>query len=170
MAVCVMQFCLGLILVTRAGEYFFQVFDWYATATSIVIIATVEVICISYVYGAKRLFKHAETMLGPRRCFSRYLWITLWYAVTPAFTLIIFVSMIVDYKPPVFSNGEEFPDWTIVLGWCLACISIVPIPITAAIAIFRNRHNLKQVDIHPLSRIRLVSTQDSLNRFLGKIT
>uniref|UniRef100_A0A5K3EXZ6 Sodium:neurotransmitter symporter family protein n=1 Tax=Mesocestoides corti TaxID=53468 RepID=A0A5K3EXZ6_MESCO len=142
---CFVEFLLGLILVTRAGGYYFQVFDWYATPTSIIIIATLEVIVISYIYGAKKMFTNAETMLGPRTRFMRYFWVTLWYLVTPAFTVFIFITMLINYAPPMFTNGEPFPDWTSVFGWCLASTSIIPIPATALVEIYRNRHSLKNL-------------------------
>ncbi len=84
-------------------------------------------------------------MLGPRSRLMRCVWISVWYVVTPCFTMVIFVSMILDYKPPVFSNGEDFPGWTIIFGWCLACFSLIPIPVIAAVEVYRNRDDLKAV-------------------------
>ena len=148
--ICVVQFCLGLILVTRAGGYYFQVFDWYATPTSIIVIASIEVIAISYVYGAWKFFKHAETMLGPQKKVIRRIWVTFWYFITPCFTFYIFITMVMEYSPPRFNNGQLFPEWTIIFGWCIASISIIPIPLFAIIEIYENRQNLKNVSLFSL--------------------
>ncbi|VDK24283.1 unnamed protein product [Taenia asiatica] len=136
-----------------AGGFYFQVFDWYATPISIVIIASLEVIALSYLYGkffalfskagAKKLFKNAEIMLGPRTKVTRFIWVTIWYIVTPCFTFFIFVTMIMDYTPPKFNNGQPFPPWTAIMGWCLTSVSIIPIPLMAATEIYRNRHDLR---------------------------
>ncbi|KAM7542581.1 hypothetical protein Aperf_G00000003508 [Anoplocephala perfoliata] len=140
--VCIVQFFLGFVLITRAGVYYFQVFDWYATPISIVLIATVEVVTLSYIYGAKRLLRHAEKMLGSRSKVARIFWTTMWYVITPCFTLYVCITVLMDYSPPKFMNGQPFPAWTRIFGWCLASISIIPIPVCAALEIFHNRSNL----------------------------
>ncbi|VDM18904.1 unnamed protein product [Hydatigera taeniaeformis] len=128
----------------QAGVYFFQIFDWYGTPISISIIATLEVIALSYFYGGRRLFTNAETMLGPRAKLTRIVWVSIWYIVTPCFTFFIFVTIILDYTPPKFNNGQPFPQWATIAGWCLASISLIPIPLLALMETYRNRHNLEE--------------------------
>ncbi|VDN98957.1 unnamed protein product [Rodentolepis nana] len=147
--VCIVQFFLGFVLVTRAGGYWFQIFDWYATPISIVLIATLEVIAISYVYGARRMLGHAETMIGKQSKFARLFWTTIWYFITPCFTFYLFVTVILDYSPPYFTNGKPFPSWSVAFGWCIASISMIPIPLYAIREIWKRRHNLKSL-IQPM--------------------
>lgn len=102
---------------------------------------------MSYVYGARKFFKHAETMIGQQNRFMRAFWLAVWYLITPCFTFYIFITVAMDYSPPVFNNGQAFPKWTVIFGWCIASISIIPIPLFATIEIYRNRHNLIQVSL-----------------------
>lgn len=87
-------------------------------------------------------------MLGPRTKLTRIIWVTVWYIVTPCFTFFIFVTMIMDYTPPKFNNGQPFPLWTAIMGWSLTSISIIPIPLMAATEIYRNRHDLRNVSAY----------------------
>ncbi|VDN13647.1 unnamed protein product [Dibothriocephalus latus] len=135
---CVVLFLLGLILVTRAGSYYFQVLDWYATPISLILIALVEIISLSYVYGARRLFANAESMLGRIHKLSRMWWLISWYGLVPLFTIIICISVFVDYAPPAFTNGQLLPTWAIAFGWCVALISILPMPAVALFQLFKN--------------------------------
>lgn len=95
--------------------------------------------------GAAKLFRNAETMLGPRHSVSRFIWLSCWYVVAPGFTIIIMVSIFVDYAPPEFTNGQAFPEWTQILGWALASISLIPLPLVAIIEIVKNRQDLRNV-------------------------
>uniref|UniRef100_A0A0X3NJA5 Transporter n=1 Tax=Schistocephalus solidus TaxID=70667 RepID=A0A0X3NJA5_SCHSO len=136
---CVVQFLLGLILVTRAGLYYFQVLDWYATPISVIIIAVMEIGGLSYVYGARRLLDNAESMLGRFHKFSRIWWLISWYGLVPIFTVGICLSIFIDYEPPAFTNGQPFPAWSIAFGWCIALISILPMPGVAVFELIKNR-------------------------------
>ncbi|BHF68748.1 hypothetical protein SprV_0301178900 [Sparganum proliferum] len=142
---CTAQFLLGLILVTRAGSYYFQVLDWYATPISIIIIAVTEIVSLPYVYGARRLLENAGSMLGGFHKLSRFWWLTSWYVLVPLFTAGICVSLFIDYAPPEFTNGQPFPDWSIAFGWCIALISILPMPGVAVFQLIKNRRQLSVV-------------------------
>lgn len=96
--------------------------------------------------GAKRLLCHAEAMLGPRSKAARIFWTTIWYVITPCFTFYVFVTVLMDYSPPKFTNGQPFPPWTTIFGWCMASVSIIPIPLYAALEIWRNRSHLRNVN------------------------
>ena len=59
--------CLGMLvpalpMVTKNGIYFFDVVDTYASALNLVILATIEIICLSWIYGKDRLMNDLKMM------------------------------------------------------------------------------------------------------------
>lgn len=52
LAIAVICYLLGLLLVTEGGMYIFQLFDYYAASgTCLLFLAVFEVICVGWVYG-----------------------------------------------------------------------------------------------------------------------
>ncbi|XP_065264463.1 sodium- and chloride-dependent betaine transporter-like [Emys orbicularis] len=67
LAVAVICYLLGLMLVTEGGMYIFQLFDYYAASgTCLLFLAIFEVICVGWVYGADRFYDNIEDMIGYR--------------------------------------------------------------------------------------------------------
>ncbi|VDO00726.1 unnamed protein product [Rodentolepis nana] len=87
-------------------------------------------------------------MLGQQWKISQIFLLTAWYFVTPCFMLYLFVTVIMDHTPPIFSNGQPFPQWTVALGWCIALVSIVPIPLFAVAEIWKHRKNPRNVNLN----------------------
>ena len=53
------------------------------------------------------------------------------------FPQAIWIFSLVDYKPVTYTKAiegvYEYPEWAIILGWCVAATSFVPIPVIAII-------------------------------------
>nr|XP_045582340.1 sodium- and chloride-dependent GABA transporter ine-like isoform X2 [Procambarus clarkii] len=134
LVVCLVSFFFGLPNVMQGGIYFFQLIDYYAAAVSLMYLAFFEVAAIVWFYGADRLARNVREMTG--RLPSRYFRFC-WYFAAPMLILAIWIFSMVDYKRPTYNKGEySYPDWAIALGWVIAALSIVPIPIFAVIAVF----------------------------------
>jgi len=117
--VCVISFCCGLPNLFQGGIYFFQIIDFYTAAISLMYIALFETVAIVWLYGVRRLSDNIEEMTGRQpNIIFKFCWI---------FTLY-------DYEAPSYGT-YNYPWWCILLGWCIAALSILPIPIMAVIAI-----------------------------------
>lgn len=47
-----------------------------------------------------------------------------------------------NYEPPTYDNGEyQYPAWAHGIGWSLAAVSLVCIPVFAVIALIRGEGN-----------------------------
>lgn len=137
--VCLISFLLGLPNVTQGGIYFFQLIDYYAAAVSLMYLAFFEVIAVVWIYGANRLARNVKEMTG--RMPSAY-FRTCWYFIAPILILAIWLFSMIDYAPPTYNKGEyHYPPWAIGLGWCIALLSIGPIPLFAVIAIIKAKGN-----------------------------
>ncbi|PAA85780.1 hypothetical protein BOX15_Mlig029317g3 [Macrostomum lignano] len=132
-AMCLLEFLLGLPLVTRGGIYLFTIFDWFIGTFALCIIALLEIIAIFYIYGIRRFLNDIESMLGHR---PGYFWVAMWCCVTPLALVLILVSIAVNFTNPVLEN-YKFPPGSLVFGWLLGSISVAVIPIVAAYRIYK---------------------------------
>ncbi|KAG1653929.1 Sodium- and chloride-dependent GABA transporter ine [Nymphon striatum] len=116
------------------GIYVFQLVDHYASAISIMFIAFFEVIAITWFYGAKRLATNIKEMTGKRP--NKY-FIICWYFISPALIFAIAIYSFIDYKPLKYDNVVSYPDWAQGLGWMVAMLSVICVPLFAVIAIYK---------------------------------
>ncbi|XP_069105062.1 sodium- and chloride-dependent glycine transporter 1-like [Argopecten irradians] len=120
--VTVITFLLGIPLVTQAGIYMFQLIDWYTATWSILLIAVIESIVYSWIYGGDRLSRDFQLMLGrPLPVFVR----VSTAFITPGVLVFLVVVSIFKYKPPSYGN-YEYPGYAQIIGWCFSIIPIIP--------------------------------------------
>nr|AKN21422.1 slc6a-2 [Schmidtea mediterranea] len=137
--VCLMNFGIGLTMVTHGGMYVFQLFDYYIGSRIIIIIAVLECLSICYFYGIKRFSRNLNEMFG----FSLgYIPHIFWGALTPIFLLIIFIMSTIVYSELEYKRGSDnvvykFPSWSVKVGWTMANSCLVFVPIIACIGILR---------------------------------
>uniref|UniRef100_A0A669P8V1 Transporter n=1 Tax=Phasianus colchicus TaxID=9054 RepID=A0A669P8V1_PHACC len=143
LAIAVMCYLLGLLLVTEGGMYIFQLFDYYAASgTCLLFLAIFEVICVGWVYGANRFYDNIEDMIGYRP------WPLIkicWLVFTPGLCLAVFLFSLIKYTPLKYNNSYVYPPWGYVLGWLMALSSMVCIPLYIIFILLRTKGSLKQV-------------------------
>uniref|UniRef100_A0A8B9D3W9 Transporter n=1 Tax=Anser cygnoides TaxID=8845 RepID=A0A8B9D3W9_ANSCY len=142
LAIAVICYLLGLLLVTEGGMYIFQLFDYYAASgTCLLFVAIFEVICVGWVYGANRFYDNIEDMIG----FRPWPLIKIcWLVITPGLCLAVFLFSLIKYTPLKYNNTYVYPTWGYVLGWMMALSSMVCIPLYAIFIILRTKGPLKQ--------------------------
>ncbi|TSM20225.1 Sodium- and chloride-dependent glycine transporter 1 [Bagarius yarrelli] len=127
LGVAVLGFLLGVPLTTQAGIYWLLLMDNYAASFSLVIISCIMCICIMYVYGHRKYFKDVEMMLGfPPPVFFR----VCWRFISPLIITFILIFTVIQYKPITY-NDYVYPDWSLVIGFCMALSSVICIPVYA---------------------------------------
>jgi len=142
--VTIVMILIGLPFTTRAGAYIFQVVDWYATPIGAIVIALFESIAVAFFYNYKRLFAHVKMMQDEiPRCY-RYWLIACLCCLTPISLLIVFLNIITSFTRPVFDKNKIYPEWSIIFGWSLAFLMIIPMPIMAIYVLIQSRHNWKE--------------------------
>ncbi|XP_053618347.1 sodium-dependent noradrenaline transporter-like [Plodia interpunctella] len=122
--VCV-SFCVACINVTPGGIYMFHLLDTYAAGISLLCSALFEAVAVSWFYGLKRFSDDVEEMLGFR---PGIYWRICWKFVSPIFIIGVVVFGLL-YQQPLQYQHYTYPPWAVVLGWGLACSSILMIPI-----------------------------------------
>lgn len=122
--VCFLCFVLGLPLVTQGGMYVLNLFNWQAGGVSLLFVALMEAVTLSYGYGVDRFMGDLEFMLGRRP--SRW-WKYCWKYFCPAILSGLLIFSLVSWKGVVYGK-YKYPDWAEVIGWMLACLSILWVP------------------------------------------
>ncbi|NXG64928.1 S6A12 protein, partial [Hemiprocne comata] len=167
LAIAVICYLLGLLLVTEGGMYIFQLFDYYAASgTCLLFLAIFEVICVGWVYGSKndltsdfvsmlaggqganRFYDNIEDMIG----FRPWPLIKIcWLVFTPGLCLAVFLFSLIKYTPLKYNNSYVYPLWGYVVGWLMALSSMVCIPLYAIFIFMKTKGPLKQRLTHLIS-------------------
>ncbi|XP_067683688.1 sodium-dependent proline transporter-like [Haliotis asinina] len=123
--ICSAMFLLGLPLVTPGGMYWLQLMDHYAASWSLLVICLTENVAIVYIYGINRFFKDLEIMMGKP---PSIWWKICWMGLSPGAIVFIFVFSLIEYSPARY-DAYTYPAWAEALGWMMALLSILIIPV-----------------------------------------
>lgn len=85
--VCLVSFLISLCFATRTGSYVFSLFDSFSANIPLLIIAFIELLGMSYIYGLQRYcasFNHKRTLMLIQQ------W--TWYAFIKARNIIFYIS------------------------------------------------------------------------------
>ncbi|XP_063160084.1 sodium- and chloride-dependent transporter XTRP3 isoform X2 [Candoia aspera] len=93
-SVCIINCVIGLIFTTKAGNYWFNIFNDYAATLSLLLIVLVETIAVCYIYGLKRFSKDLYMMIGHE---PSWYWKVLWAFISPILIVSLFIFYITDY-------------------------------------------------------------------------
>nr|XP_009678147.1 PREDICTED: sodium- and chloride-dependent betaine transporter isoform X1 [Struthio camelus australis]XP_009678148.1 PREDICTED: sodium- and chloride-dependent betaine transporter isoform X1 [Struthio camelus australis]XP_009678149.1 PREDICTED: sodium- and chloride-dependent betaine transporter isoform X1 [Struthio camelus australis]XP_009678150.1 PREDICTED: sodium- and chloride-dependent betaine transporter isoform X1 [Struthio camelus australis]XP_009678151.1 PREDICTED: sodium- and chloride- len=142
LAIAVICYLLGLLLVTEGGMYIFQLFDYYAASgTCMLFLAVFETICVGWVYGADRFYDNIEDMIGFR---PQPLIKICWLVIAPGMCLAVFLFSLIKYTPLKYNNVYVYPPWGYVLGWLMALSSMICVPLYAIFILLKTKGTLKQ--------------------------
>nr|XP_022311573.1 sodium-dependent proline transporter-like isoform X2 [Crassostrea virginica] len=125
----------GLILCSEAGLYIFQLLDWYIAAFGLPLFGLLECLIFGWIYGAENMSRDIEIMLG--RGVPVYMRI-LWCIVTPLLLLLLLISSIYMYRPPMVGS-YTYPPYARAIGWFVAALPLIPLPLWA-FHVIRNSH------------------------------
>ncbi|ELU15538.1 hypothetical protein CAPTEDRAFT_132296, partial [Capitella teleta] len=124
---CSVAFILGLTMCTRAGAYWLDLLGHYVTGLSLVIIVLFEIIVFSWVYGARKIKADIELMCGFQ---IGWHWWFCWAFLCPGLIVALLIFVIIDTAPASYGD-YVLPGWSQGLGWCMALVSMLAIPICA---------------------------------------
>ncbi|XP_021107879.1 sodium- and chloride-dependent GABA transporter 3 isoform X3 [Heterocephalus glaber] len=143
LALSVVSFFLGLVMLTEGGMYIFQLFDSYAASgMCLLFVAIFECVCIGWVYGSNRFYDNIEDMIGYQPL-SLIKW--CWKVVTPGICAGIFIFFLVKYKPLKYNNVYTYPAWGYGIGWLMALSSMLCIPLWICIQLWRMEGTLPEL-------------------------
>ncbi|EDW65047.1 sodium- and chloride-dependent glycine transporter 1 [Drosophila virilis] len=135
---CILFFSLSSVMCTNAGMYILQLFDWYSSAISIIVICLVEVIMVAYIYGINNFMSDIEFMLGQR---PSLFWKISWKYISPVVLIFILLTSTIFMRQITY-NGVEYPYWAVILGWLSFISSVMWIPLYVFYIMIRKRETL----------------------------
>ena len=113
-ASCTFAFLMGVPMCFDSGWFLFNMMDT-RTANSIVIMAFLELIVISWFYGVNKFMDHIEEMGMWIPTPLKYFWKTCWVVVSPAIIIFITITSWLDKEPDHFLD-YEYPPYAQFLG------------------------------------------------------
>ncbi|XP_023217228.1 sodium- and chloride-dependent GABA transporter 1-like [Centruroides sculpturatus] len=126
-------FFLGLPCVTRGGQYVLELMDKYGGGIAIVLVAVMESVALMWIYGVDRFCDDIKFMLGTR---PNAYWRITWTVTAPLILAMVFIYSLIKHKPIKYGD-YDYPDWADGIGWFLALVSIVQIPIWAVYTVLK---------------------------------
>ncbi|XP_063697322.1 sodium-dependent nutrient amino acid transporter 1-like [Culicoides brevitarsis] len=115
----------GFVYTTPGGQYVLTLVDFFGASFVAFVLAIVELITISWIYGVNRLCKDTEFMLGIK---TGLYWRICWGIVTPALMGSIMIYTLVTLKPLTYNN-YVYPNSAYAFGWCLTTFLILQLPL-----------------------------------------
>ncbi|XP_056292961.1 sodium- and chloride-dependent GABA transporter 2-like [Pseudoliparis swirei] len=142
LAISVVSFFIGLVMVTDGGLYIFQLFDYYAcSGMTLLLFAILQSVCIGWIYGADRFYDNIEDMIGYKPFpLIKY---CLKY-VTPVVCMGTFIFSLVKFTPLKFNNTIEYPWWGYALGCWFTLSSTLTVPIVMLYNVITTPGTLRQ--------------------------
>ncbi|XP_038631840.1 sodium- and chloride-dependent neutral and basic amino acid transporter B(0+)-like isoform X2 [Scyliorhinus canicula] len=132
--VCLFLYLLGLVCVTEAGIYWINLMDHFTAGWGILVVAVLEIIVLSWIYGVNRFIKDSEMMIGEKSWLFWLWWKGCWTFVSPTLLLVILIWSLATFTPPTYGS-IQYPGWSTALGWCIIIFCIIWIPIIAIVKI-----------------------------------
>ncbi|KAB0393955.1 hypothetical protein E2I00_004399 [Balaenoptera physalus] len=114
----------SLITLTFGGAYVVKLLEEFATGPAVLTVALIEAIAVCWFYGINQFCSDVKEMLG----FSPgWFWRICWVAISPLFLLFIICSFLMS-PPQLRLFQYNYPQWSIILGYCIGTSSFVCIP------------------------------------------
>ncbi|XP_032886813.1 sodium- and chloride-dependent neutral and basic amino acid transporter B(0+)-like [Amblyraja radiata] len=134
--VCSLIYFLGLVFVTEAGIYWINLIDYFCTGWILIIVALLELIGLSWIYGVNSFIKDIEMMIGERSWLFWLWWKVCWCFISPCLLVVILAWSLATFTQPTFGH-VQYPIWAVALGWCMIIFCIMWIPIIAIVRVFQ---------------------------------
>ncbi|XP_039266427.2 sodium-dependent proline transporter-like [Styela clava] len=130
LAVSIVAFLLGILLVTEGGIYWFNLYEWYSAYFGLLILSLFMCLAVNWGYGyaftTKWRFNHdIKLMLG----FQPFWYFKIaWMFVTPAMITFIILYSGIFYTPITFGD-YKYPKWAENLGLCMSFSVCATVPL-----------------------------------------
>ncbi|XP_064538050.1 sodium-dependent nutrient amino acid transporter 1 [Drosophila montana] len=129
----VMGFVCGLVYMTPGGQFILNLVDFYGCTFIALVLAIVELLAVSWIYGVKRLCSDIEFMLNVKTSFY---WRICWAIVAPGLMFLVLIYMLVSYEPLTY-KGVAYPQAAYMAGWLIWGLGVAQLPFWALYIIYQ---------------------------------
>ena len=123
--ICIAGFGIGLVYVTPGGQAILALVDFFGGGFIIFVLAMIEVLAVSWIYGLKRFTSDIKFMLNVS---VGIYWKFCWGFFIPVALLAIFIYFLVTYSPITY-QGKLYPESAEYAGYVLTIFALCQIPI-----------------------------------------
>ena len=137
---CTIMFLFGFAICYDSGFLLFTLMDNRAS-NAILFMAFLELICVSWFYGAGRFMKHITEDMGMKmpKILQTY-WIACWVFITPGLICAAMALSWVGHQPDQLFN-YKFPPLIQGLGWLIELSPILTVLLFSVITAIRKSLN-----------------------------
>lgn len=128
---------IGSFYTTPGGQFLINLLDFYGASFVALILAIIELLTVSWIYGVDRFCKDIEFMLERK---TGLYWRICWKFITPAIMIGILIYFIYIWAP-INYQGIEYSTGMNVFGWCISLIGLLQLPLWALIAVSKQKGN-----------------------------
>ena len=128
---CLLSLFCGVFLCFGNGLYVYTLFDSFVANINLVVIGILELVLISWVYGADRFIDDINFMLNKQ---ISKVWKWAWAIVSPLSLFLVLVASLIKYKGASVDTlyGEyKYPLWCECIGWSMVVLPFMFIPAVA---------------------------------------
>lgn len=125
----------GSLYTTPGGQFLINLLDFYGASFVALVLAIVELLTVSWIYGVDRFCKDIEFMLERK---TGIYWRVCWKYVTPTIMIGIFLYFIYIWKP-IDYQGVEYSTGMHALGWCISLVGLLQLPFWAIYAVIKQK-------------------------------
>ncbi|CAF1462876.1 unnamed protein product, partial [Didymodactylos carnosus] len=140
--------------VTQGGNYIVQFLDKFSTAPSLMLIVMLEAITATWIYGIKNLVNDMRLNLG----FEPNLFFRVAWTILCPFIVISLMILSLTYSDPLIYGNYEYPQWSIIFGWCLNICFILPVLFYILQTFFQCTHGTMRERLQQLFRANKTSS------------
>lgn len=137
--VCGAMLLAGLPMVTKNGVYIFDIVDKYSSAINLVILATIEAIFVSWIYGIVRFINDLKMMTDEPLANPKILKALeiLWKFVIPVLNVILLINTVIGMDAPKrsFWSKDFLIEYSAILAVPLLATPIVILLVPAILKI-----------------------------------
>ncbi|KAE9418941.1 hypothetical protein Angca_002340, partial [Angiostrongylus cantonensis] len=130
-SVCAAFMILSIPFCLSAGLYWLLLLSKFTFTWPLVVIAFLECMAISWVYGIDNFLDNIKWMIGSYPPCYIY-WKILWKFVCPMTYLCILCFLWLEWHSTSYES-YIFPYWTSLLGWAISIFPILFVPVVAAV-------------------------------------
>ncbi|VDK66139.1 unnamed protein product [Onchocerca ochengi] len=127
--ICCITFAIGLYFATQGGRYAYELVGGYLKYVTLWVILFFELLAVGWFYCAHRLGKDLHTMLRPSCCWCFGYFILCFIYLLPIIPAAIAALNLMNYDYSTYSSGIHEWKYSEVLGWAIALIPLMPIPL-----------------------------------------
>eukprot|EP00092_Neocalanus_flemingeri_P075490 GFUD01093507.1.p1 GENE.GFUD01093507.1~~GFUD01093507.1.p1 ORF type:complete len:238 (-),score=36.55 GFUD01093507.1:91-804(-) len=118
---CIVGFAIGLFYVTPGGQIMLEMVDYYGGTMLILVLASIEIVAINWIYGTSMITRDLNFMLGSNlSVYWRFCWGILCPILLP---LLFFYALFTQAGVP------NIPPTAQVCGWILAILGMLIVPV-----------------------------------------